>query len=51
MRPYRAAPRQNEKLRREIKRMLQQNIIKEAESDYTSPMILVKPRDETMAPA
>ncbi|GFT20695.1 retrovirus-related Pol polyprotein from transposon 17.6 [Trichonephila clavipes] len=40
--PYRMLHRQNEILKNEIKRMLKLGIIEVGESDYMSPMILVK---------
>lgn len=42
MKPYRTSPRQTDILKSEIQRMLELGIIKEGESDYTSPMILVE---------
>lgn len=42
LKPYRASPRQTEILKKEIKRMLELNIIVEGESDFTAPMILVE---------
>lgn len=41
-RQYRISVRQNEILKGQIQRMLKMNIIKEGESDFNSPMILVK---------
>ena len=40
--PYRMSPRQTKILREEVDKMLRDNIIVEAESDYTSPMILIE---------
>lgn len=40
--PYRVSPRQQEIMEVEIKRMLELGIIEPADSDYTSPMILVE---------
>ncbi|GBO19252.1 hypothetical protein AVEN_123108-1 [Araneus ventricosus] len=40
--PYRASPRQNVILRKEIQKMLAMKIIKVGYSDYTSPMVLVE---------
>ena len=42
LKPYRASPRQREILKREIKRMLDLNIIAVRESNYTYLMLLVK---------
>ncbi|XP_064484714.1 uncharacterized protein LOC135396973 [Ornithodoros turicata] len=41
-RPYRISPRQEAIMKREIQRMLDLNVIEEAESDYASPMIIVE---------
>lgn len=40
--PYRVSPRQREIMEREVKRMLDLGVIEPAESDYTSPLILVE---------
>ncbi|XP_064482847.1 uncharacterized protein LOC135395680 [Ornithodoros turicata] len=41
-RPYRISPRQEEIMRKEIKRMLDLGVIEEGESEYASPMIIVE---------
>jgi hypothetical protein len=48
--PYRTSPRQNEILKREIKRMLDLKIIEIGESDYTSAMILVESQGKDPRP-
>lgn len=40
--PYRVSPRQREIMEREVKRMLDLGVIEPAESDFTSPLILVE---------
>lgn len=40
--PYRVSPRQKEIMEAEIRRMLELGVIEPAESDYTSPLILVE---------
>lgn len=41
-RPYRVSPRQKEIMEAEVKRMLELGVIEPAESDFTSPLILVE---------